>query len=62
MDYETSLNDANKIKIIGSISILLAGLFVDDSNRLLTDGPGVLSGVCIAVTVVCVVVLAIRSE
>lgn len=62
MDHQTSLNENNKIKAIGAGSTFAAVLFSGDPNTLLTEGPGMFSGICLMVTVACVVMLVRRAE
>ena len=62
MDHQTSLTENNRIKAIGAGSAFAAALFSNDPNTLLTEGPGILSGICLLVTVACIVMLIRRAE
>lgn len=62
MDHESDLRRNNKIKLIGSLSAVFAVLLMGDTADLVNVGPGVLSGICIGVTVVCMVLISTRAK
>jgi len=62
MDHATNLARNNKIKIIGSLSAVFAVLLMGDSVDLVNRGPGVLSGICLGVTVACMILISIRAK
>lgn len=62
MDHESDLRRNNKIKLIGSLAAVFAVLFMGDTADLVNVGPGVLTGICIGVTVACMILISKRAK
>ncbi len=62
MDELSLLRKRNLIKMVGSISILLALILSPNSSDLLMNGPDMLTGVCLSIAVACLLALAIHRK
>ena len=58
MDESSLIAQRNRIKAIGSFAAIAGAIFCIDPNSMISDGIGVMTGLCIAVSVSCVIILA----
>jgi len=57
MTDSSLLKQRNKIKMIGSAATVSGALLCGDPNSLMIDGPGVMTGLCLFITALCLVFL-----